>query len=92
MDLIVCSPEALRFGGEVQSVTVLFTDVRDCTTFTERNDPREVVRTLREVTGKGETKAVVVYELVGGSSAVAQASNAAASAASSAPAPNRVTS
>jgi adenylate cyclase len=48
VDLIVRSPAALRFGGEVRSVTVLFTDIRDFTTFTERNDPQEVLRTLRE--------------------------------------------
>jgi adenylate cyclase len=49
-------------------------------------------RRLGEVSVEDKTKAVVVYELVGGSSAVAQASNSAASAAPSAPAPNRVTS
>ncbi len=49
-------------------------------------------RRLGEVIVKGKTKPVVVYELVGCSSAVAQASSSAASAAPSAPAPNRATS
>ena len=42
------NPEALQFGGELRNLTVLFSDIRDFTTFTEKNDPQLVVQMLRE--------------------------------------------
>jgi adenylate cyclase len=41
-------PEALTFGGERKVLTVLFSDIRGFTTFSERHSPEEVVATLRE--------------------------------------------
>jgi adenylate cyclase len=48
VDQLVDNPAALAFGGEVRDLTVLFTDIRDFTTYTERHPPQEVVHTLRE--------------------------------------------
>jgi adenylate cyclase len=48
VERIIERPEALRFGGEVRTLTVLFADVRDFTGFTERHRPEEVVAMLRE--------------------------------------------
>jgi adenylate cyclase len=48
VDQLVDNPAALAFGGEVRELTVLFTDIRDFTTYTERHPPQEVVHTLRE--------------------------------------------
>ena len=45
---ITDNPSALTFGGELRPLTVLFSDIRDFTTFTERHDPHEVVQMLRE--------------------------------------------
>src|SRR5207244_4834993 len=42
------NPAALQFGGELRTVTVLFTDIRDFTTYAERHPPQEVVHILRE--------------------------------------------
>jgi adenylate cyclase len=41
-------PGALQFGGEVRALTVLFSDIRDFTSFTERHSPQELVQMLRE--------------------------------------------
>ena len=48
VERIVQNPDALQFGGEMRNLTVLFSDIRDFTTFTERNDPHLVVAMLRE--------------------------------------------
>ncbi len=48
VDRIMQHPEALQFGGELRNLTVLFSDIRDFTTFTEKNDPQLVVQMLRE--------------------------------------------
>jgi adenylate cyclase len=45
---LVKNPKALQFGGEVRELTVLFTDIRDFTTYTERHAPQDVVRILQE--------------------------------------------
>ena len=45
---LVRNPKALQFGGEVRDLTVLFSDIRDFTTYTERHAPQEVVQMLRE--------------------------------------------
>jgi adenylate cyclase len=42
------NPQALQFGGELRNLTVLFSDIRDFTTFTEKHDPHVVVQMLRE--------------------------------------------
>jgi adenylate cyclase len=48
VERLVENPGALQFGGEVRHLTVLFTDIRDFTTYTERHPPQEVVQILRE--------------------------------------------
>jgi adenylate cyclase len=48
VERLVDNPGALQFGGEVRTLTVLFTDIRDFTTYTERHPPQEVVHILRE--------------------------------------------
>jgi len=48
VEQLVGNPAALQFGGEVRNLTVLFTDIRDFTTYTERHPPQEVVHILRE--------------------------------------------
>jgi adenylate cyclase len=41
-------PDALKFGGDFREVTVMFSDIREFTTFTEEQDPQVVVEMLRE--------------------------------------------
>jgi adenylate cyclase len=48
VERLVENPAALQFGGEVRSLTVLFSDIRDFTGYTERHPPQEVVQMLRE--------------------------------------------
>ncbi|HEV8583359.1 MAG TPA: adenylate/guanylate cyclase domain-containing protein [Methylomirabilota bacterium] len=48
VERIMQDPDALQFGGELRTLTVLFSDIRDFTTFTEKNDPQLVVQMLRE--------------------------------------------
>jgi adenylate cyclase len=48
VEQIMQHPEVLQFGGELRNLTVLFSDIRDFTTFTEKNDPQLVVQMLRE--------------------------------------------
>lgn len=48
VERLVENPAALQFGGEVRPLTVLFSDIRDFTGFTERHQPQEVVQMLRE--------------------------------------------
>lgn len=48
VEQLVGNPAALQFGGEVRNLTVLFTDIRDFTTYTERHSPHDVVHILRE--------------------------------------------
>ena len=48
VEQLVGNPAALQFGGEVRNLTVLFTDIRDFTTYTERHPPQDVVHILRE--------------------------------------------
>lgn len=42
------NPAALQFGGEIRNLTVLFSDIRDFTGYTERHPPQEVVQMLHE--------------------------------------------
>jgi adenylate cyclase len=48
VEQIMQNPQALQFGGELRTLTVLFSDIRDFTTFTEKHDPQLVVQMLRE--------------------------------------------
>ena len=50
VEQIMENPAALQFGGEVRNMTVLFSDIRDFTSITERHshDPQLVVQMLRE--------------------------------------------
>src|SRR5262249_39828526 len=48
VERLVQNPAALPFGGELRNLTVLFSDIRDFTTYTERHPPEEVVHMLRE--------------------------------------------
>ncbi len=48
MEEIVQRPELLRLGGEKREMTVLFSDIRGFTTFSEQLDPQELVTLLNE--------------------------------------------
>ncbi|MBN2017340.1 MAG: adenylate/guanylate cyclase domain-containing protein [Candidatus Cloacimonetes bacterium] len=48
VDLVMKDPKRLKFGGQVQELTVLFSDLRSFTTYTEQHDTKEVVDILRE--------------------------------------------
>jgi adenylate cyclase len=48
VERLVANPAELKFGGEVRNLTVLFSDIRDFTTYTEQHPPEEVVHMLRE--------------------------------------------
>ncbi len=45
---IADDPNALVFGGERRHLTILFTDLRDFTAYSEEHEPEEVVEILRE--------------------------------------------
>ncbi len=45
---ILANPSMLRFGGERKEMTVLFSDVRSFTTYSERHDAERVVEILHE--------------------------------------------
>jgi adenylate cyclase len=51
VDQLIDNPEMARLGGERREVTILFSDIRGFTTFSERHGPEEVVRTLNEYLG-----------------------------------------
>ncbi|MCD4650654.1 MAG: adenylate/guanylate cyclase domain-containing protein [Candidatus Cloacimonetes bacterium] len=42
------NPKSLSYGGKLQEATVLFSDIRSFTTFTESHEPQETVAQLRE--------------------------------------------
>jgi adenylate cyclase len=48
VEQLMDNPAALQFGGEMRNLTVLFSDIRDFTPYTERHPPQEVVQMLRE--------------------------------------------
>jgi adenylate cyclase len=48
VERLMDNPAALQFGGEIRNLTVLFSDIRDFTPYTERHPPQEVVQMLRE--------------------------------------------
>jgi len=45
---LINNPEMAKLGGEKREVTVLFSDVKGFTTFSERNTPEDVVALLNE--------------------------------------------
>ena len=45
---IIKNPKELKFGGKSQKLTVLFSDIRSFTTFSENHKTSEVVEALRE--------------------------------------------
>lgn len=45
---ILADPSMLRFGGERKALTILFSDVRAFTTYSERHEAERVVEILRE--------------------------------------------
>jgi len=48
VERLVADPASLKFGGETRTLTILFSDIRDFTTYSERHPPEEVVHMLRE--------------------------------------------
>jgi adenylate cyclase len=48
VERLVANPAELKFGGEIRNLTVLFSDIRDFTTYSERHPPEYVVEMLRE--------------------------------------------
>jgi adenylate cyclase len=56
VDRVVADPRQLRFGGERRELTILFSDIRSFTTYSEKHDAAQVVEVLREyLTGMVET-------------------------------------
>lgn len=51
VDQLIADPEMARLGGERREVTILFSDIRSFTEFSELQPPEEVVRTLNEYLG-----------------------------------------
>ena len=49
---LIRNPGMARLGGDRREVTVLFSDVRNFTTFSERHEPEEVVAVLNEYLGE----------------------------------------
>ncbi len=48
VEQLIANPEAAKLGGIRKEVTVLFSDVRGFTSFSERREPEEVVQHLNE--------------------------------------------
>jgi len=48
VDIIVKDPKRLKFGGKIQELTVLFSDLRSFTAYSEQHETQEVVEILRE--------------------------------------------
>ncbi|MDZ4181576.1 MAG: adenylate/guanylate cyclase domain-containing protein, partial [Candidatus Cloacimonadaceae bacterium] len=42
------SPQNLQYGGSLQEITVLFSDIRSFTTYSEKHSPQETVQILKE--------------------------------------------
>ena len=45
---LIAHPEMAKLGGERREITVLFSDIAGFTTFSEKNEPEEVVAILNE--------------------------------------------
>jgi adenylate cyclase len=52
VDELIKNPELAKLGGERRKVTVLFSDVRGFTTFSEKHGPEKVVAILNEYLGE----------------------------------------
>ncbi len=48
VDELIKDPEKARLGGERKEITVLFSDIRGFTSFSEKHEPEEVVSILNE--------------------------------------------
>lgn len=48
VDRLLKEPEWLKLGGEEQTLTILFSDIVNFTSITEKSDPRSLVRLLNE--------------------------------------------
>lgn len=48
VDVLVKNPEMARIGGESRELTILFADVKNYTTYSEKRPPVEVVRILND--------------------------------------------
>lgn len=48
VDLLVKNPEMARIGGESRELTILFADVQNYTTYSEKRSPADVVRILND--------------------------------------------
>ena len=44
-------PDAAKIGGDNKDITIIFTDIKDFTSFSERHTPQEVVKRLNEYLG-----------------------------------------
>jgi adenylate cyclase len=51
VDQLIDNPAMARLGGERREMTILFSDIRGFTTFSEQHGPEEVVATLNEYLG-----------------------------------------
>ncbi len=45
---LLANPKSLKFGGSLQEITVLFSDIRNFTTYSEKHSPQETVNILHE--------------------------------------------
>ncbi len=48
VDKLLKEPKSLQYGGSLQEVTVLFSDIRSFTTYSENHKPQETVQILKE--------------------------------------------
>ncbi|MDO8282995.1 MAG: adenylate/guanylate cyclase domain-containing protein [Thermodesulfovibrionia bacterium] len=58
---LIHNPELAKLGGENREVTILFSDIRGFTTFSEKHSPEEVVAILNEYLGE-MTKIVLKWK------------------------------
>lgn len=48
VDKLLKDPKSLQYGGSLQEVTVLFSDIRSFTSYSEKHKPEETVQILKE--------------------------------------------
>ncbi|HTF99650.1 MAG TPA: adenylate/guanylate cyclase domain-containing protein [Nitrospirota bacterium] len=61
VDELIRDPSKTKLGGDRKEITVLFSDIRGFTTFSEKHEPEEVVSLLNEYLG-AMTEIVFEYE------------------------------